>query len=316
MPYQTYEITNHPARSGQVLGNVTATVSDAKTTTFNGEVGYTPRINTLTDYYPFGMMMSGRSFEETGYGYGFQGQEKDDEIKGEGNSIYYKYRMHDARIGRFFAVDPLAASFPWNSTYAFSENRVVDAVELEGLESKIIHAVWQRDDFWGMNFKVEERVKQWEELYPGEAHGPLGDGTLLCTIDIDRKGNILQAVKEYTPSFAEWWQELVEDEKEWERKNGADVDDGLGIASPEDDNGMGKYRAPLEDWDGPWVKDFEDFKHNDTIHHDYPYRESEMKTILIVDTTEEGPWRIPPWEENHDPDDHPEVSSQSIPQKK
>jgi hypothetical protein len=45
--------------------------------------------------------------------------------------------MHDPRIGRFFAVDPLASEYTWNSPYAFSENRVVDAVELEGLEMKI-----------------------------------------------------------------------------------------------------------------------------------------------------------------------------------
>lgn len=42
--------------------------------------------------------------------------------------------MHDPRLGRFFAVDPLAAKYPWNSNYAFSENRVLDGVELEGLE--------------------------------------------------------------------------------------------------------------------------------------------------------------------------------------
>ncbi|WP_338390349.1 polymorphic toxin type 47 domain-containing protein [Aureibacter tunicatorum] len=46
----------------------------------------------------------------------------------------YKYRMHDPRIGRFFAVDPLTKDYPWNSPYAFSENRVIDGVELEGLE--------------------------------------------------------------------------------------------------------------------------------------------------------------------------------------
>ena len=45
--------------------------------------------------------------------------------------------MHDPRIGRFFAVDPLAKKYPWNSSYAFSENRVIDGVELEGLEFKI-----------------------------------------------------------------------------------------------------------------------------------------------------------------------------------
>ncbi len=42
--------------------------------------------------------------------------------------------MHDPRIGRFFAIDPLAAKYPHNSVYAFSENRVIDGVELEGLE--------------------------------------------------------------------------------------------------------------------------------------------------------------------------------------
>jgi len=42
--------------------------------------------------------------------------------------------VHDARIGRFLSVDPLAQSYPHNSPYAFSENRVIDGVELEGLE--------------------------------------------------------------------------------------------------------------------------------------------------------------------------------------
>ncbi|MFT5336391.1 MAG: RHS repeat-associated protein [Luteibaculaceae bacterium] len=88
----------------------------------------------LMDYYPFGMIMPGRQFSSKSYRYGFQGQEKDDEIKGVGNSVNYKYRMHDTRLGRFFAVDPLAPKYAHNSPYAFSENRVIDGVELEGLE--------------------------------------------------------------------------------------------------------------------------------------------------------------------------------------
>ncbi|PWH86022.1 RHS repeat-associated core domain-containing protein [Brumimicrobium oceani] len=71
------------------------------------------------------------------YRYGFQGQEMDDEVKGEGNSVNYKYRMHDPRVGRFFSVDPLASKYPFYSPYAFSGNRVLDAVELEGLEPKM-----------------------------------------------------------------------------------------------------------------------------------------------------------------------------------
>jgi RHS repeat-associated protein len=68
------------------------------------------------------------------YRYGFQNQEKDDELKGAGNSVNYTYRMHDPRIGRFFAVDPLASKYPQWSPYVFSGNQVVHMVELEGLE--------------------------------------------------------------------------------------------------------------------------------------------------------------------------------------
>jgi RHS repeat-associated protein len=58
----------------------------------------------------------------------------DNEVKGTGNMINYKYRVHDPRIGRFLSVDPLTAQYPHNSPYAFSENVVINAVELEGLE--------------------------------------------------------------------------------------------------------------------------------------------------------------------------------------
>lgn len=53
--------------------------------------------------------------------------------------------MHDPRLGRFFAVDPLASKYPHNSPYAFSENRVIDGVELEGLEVVLIHGTRQSD---------------------------------------------------------------------------------------------------------------------------------------------------------------------------
>ena len=68
------------------------------------------------------------------YHFGFQGQETDDEIKGEGNSVAFKYRVHDPRLGRFLSVDPLLMDYPWNSPYAFAENRVIDGRDLEGRE--------------------------------------------------------------------------------------------------------------------------------------------------------------------------------------
>ena len=86
-------------------------------------------------------------FSRSAYFFGFQGQEKDDEIKGAGNSVNYTYRMHDPRLGRFFAVDPLSDLYSWNSPYAFSENNVIHAIELEGLEKRLIfHGVKQKSD--------------------------------------------------------------------------------------------------------------------------------------------------------------------------
>jgi RHS repeat-associated protein len=80
------------------------------------------------------MLVPNRHGSSESYRYGFQGQEKDDEVKGEGNSLNYTFRMHDARVGRFFSTDPLEVELPWNSPYVFSENRLLDGVELEGLE--------------------------------------------------------------------------------------------------------------------------------------------------------------------------------------
>jgi len=68
------------------------------------------------------------------YRFGFNGQEKDNEVYGEGNAYSFEYRVHDPRIGRFLSVDPLAWKYPWNSTYAFAENDVIRYIDLEGRE--------------------------------------------------------------------------------------------------------------------------------------------------------------------------------------
>ncbi|WP_286923105.1 RHS repeat-associated core domain-containing protein, partial [Flavobacterium sp. UBA4197] len=128
------ELTNH-------LGNVLVVINDKKIPEFNtldtpgsGLKAFNADVLTYSDYYPFGMVIDARHRSKTDYRYGFQGQEMDNEIKGEGNSLNYTFRMHDPRVGRFFARDPLAHKFPYNSPYAFSENRVIDGVEFEGLE--------------------------------------------------------------------------------------------------------------------------------------------------------------------------------------
>jgi RHS repeat-associated protein len=82
------------------------------------------------------MLVPNRHGSSNSYRYGFQGQEKDDEIKGEGNSLNYTFRMHDPRVGRFFATDPLEKEYPWYTPYSFSGNKVIAFVELEGMEER------------------------------------------------------------------------------------------------------------------------------------------------------------------------------------
>jgi RHS repeat-associated protein len=60
----------------------------------------------------------------------FQGQEHQEETGWDS----FKWRNHQPDIGRFFNVDPLSEDYVYNSPYAFSENRVIDGIELEGLE--------------------------------------------------------------------------------------------------------------------------------------------------------------------------------------
>ena len=78
------------------------------------------------DYYPFGMQMPGRKFTQSGssYRYGFNGQEKDNEVKGEGNSYGAQYWEYDSRIMRRWNIDPMNKT--WESPYAcFSNNPIL-----------------------------------------------------------------------------------------------------------------------------------------------------------------------------------------------
>ena len=90
------------------------------------------------DFYPFGLSFNSYSRE------GalpntlklFQNQEHVDDLGL--NWDQFKWRNHQPDIGRFFNVDKLADKYYYNSPYAFSENKVVAHVELEGLESSPI----------------------------------------------------------------------------------------------------------------------------------------------------------------------------------
>ncbi len=85
--------------------------------------------------YPFGMIMPNRNYNAGSYRYGFQGQEQDDEIKGVGNSLSFRFRIYDPRISKFLSVDPLTKSYPWFTPYQFAGNTPIQAIDIEGVEN-------------------------------------------------------------------------------------------------------------------------------------------------------------------------------------
>ncbi len=125
LPYKTtrgythYELSNH-------LGNVLATISDRKlpATDENGLLSYTADLTSAQDYYAFGMLMPERSFNSNLYRYGLNGMEKDDEIKGSGNSFTTYWRQYDPRLVRWLSYEPKPVA--WESPYsAFRNNPII-----------------------------------------------------------------------------------------------------------------------------------------------------------------------------------------------
>ena len=87
-----YELTNH---LGNVLAVITPDASDATQ----------PAIESLTDYYPFGMEEPGRSYNSNTSRFGYTGHEKENDLA---EGVYTtQYRLLDTRLGRWMSVDPL-----------------------------------------------------------------------------------------------------------------------------------------------------------------------------------------------------------------
>jgi len=76
--------------------------------------------------------MPGREGSSESYRYGFNGMERDDEVKGEGNSYDFGARIYDSRIGRFLSTDPLHKTTPYNSPYLFANNSPIYFIDFNG----------------------------------------------------------------------------------------------------------------------------------------------------------------------------------------
>jgi RHS repeat-associated protein len=76
--------------------------------------------------------LDGRTVSNYGYRFGYQGSEKDNEFKGEGNSYTTEFRQLDPRLGRWLSVDPLAGKYSGMTPYVFSTNNPIIYVDVDG----------------------------------------------------------------------------------------------------------------------------------------------------------------------------------------
>ena len=88
-----YELTNH-------LGNVLSVVND------NAPVSSQANLVCSNDYFPFGSQILERSVSSGMYRFGFNTQERTDEIAGVGNHNTALFWEYDTRLGRRWNLDP------------------------------------------------------------------------------------------------------------------------------------------------------------------------------------------------------------------
>ena len=149
------------------------------------------------NYYPFGSIMPGRSYNSGDYEYGFNGKRMDNEIKNiTGSSYDFGARMYDSRLGRWFSVDPQFRRQPGWSTYkAFLDNPIL-YVDPDG-ETEYITIITQNEKTGETTI---ETMKANRVMTDGEKHMRGGSGawyyendyydyatTTLRTVGVDGK---------------------------------------------------------------------------------------------------------------------------------
>ncbi|WP_027003140.1 RHS repeat domain-containing protein [Hugenholtzia roseola] len=123
---KNYELSNH-------LGNVLAVITDNKR-----KVGASYETNVISETHYLAYGLASESYhnpQAQKYRFSFNGKE-DDDILGWQD---YGFRHFDKLTRRFTSVDPLTHEYPWYTPYQFAGNKVIQAIDLDGLEEHIIN---------------------------------------------------------------------------------------------------------------------------------------------------------------------------------
>ena len=161
-----YEFSNH-------LGNVLVTLTDNKVPQTDGT--YESVVLSASDYYPFGMAMSERTYSNEKYRYGFNGKEKDWDIAV--GKTDFEARIYDELTGRWFSLDQYTK--PHQSDYVFATDNPIIFIDPDG-----------RDDFY-----FDKQARTWHIIPTGAPH------RFITFINIsDGEGGTIESIRPMTDS--------------------------------------------------------------------------------------------------------------------
>ncbi|MBF6657303.1 RHS repeat-associated core domain-containing protein [Flavobacterium columnare] len=199
---KNYELSNH-------LGNVLSVITDRKLFIGNSGNNFTfmPDVLSYNDYYPFGSLIPNRHGSTDSYRYGFNGMEKDDELKGEGNSYDFGARMLDPRVGRWFAPDKLEGQYPSYSTYNYTLNNPIYFIDPNGKGP----FDWYKNKYG--NYVYDKNVKSQADVgdkgtYKGDVvvlNQQTSNGQWMNTFQLNADGSVVDSFgKNYMDNFGEF----------------------------------------------------------------------------------------------------------------
>lgn len=170
-PFYNNIATNRSRKFYQLDGNhgsVLTLVSD-RTCAVNGPGHSYSEIISASDYYPFGMILPERTFNDSSLRYGFSGKEKLSEIKRKDNTYDFGARLYDPRLGRWLSIDPLQSKYASYSTYNFALNSPIMFSDPDGnvvVDSKgnpIGIDMHQEANKWSVKFKFGNNTSKREQ---------------------------------------------------------------------------------------------------------------------------------------------------------
>ncbi len=229
------------------MGNVLVTVSDKHSgvdTSSDGEYDYYQAdVVSASDYYPFGMQMVGRTLETSKYRYGFNGQEKSDELTGSGNSYTAEFWQYDARIGRRWNVD-IVIKTPLSGYSTFANNPVwfkdpngADSIfyNQDGTEIKQRRVKVKGDHIYFLQHDNGNKNIAGQKYYQGESYYSFFgdpdrfsepnlfttvDATAIPTMNKETIKNLIDQVYDKKDNYLDIFKGVSTGDKKYDYKNG------------------------------------------------------------------------------------------------